>query len=81
MATATTTVYPKPGVTLYLPGGVHGFDGKNGRGIPMDARHAAPLLAAGHLETAEQRKTRLASEAAAPATEAAAPLAQKTAAP
>ena len=53
-----TIVFPKPGTKLYLPGGVHGFDGGDDLGVPMPTAHATPLLAAGHLETVEQRKAR-----------------------
>lgn len=50
-APATTPVYPKPGVTIYLPGGVHGFASGP---VTMRADHAAAL--APRLMTAEQKK-------------------------
>lgn len=53
MTQPTTTVYPKPGVTLYLPGGVHGFAAGP---VPMRADHAELLRAAGHLTTEAERK-------------------------
>lgn len=39
-------VQPKPRVTIYLPGGTHGFDAKMAKkrgGVPMRADHAAAL--------------------------------------
>jgi hypothetical protein len=53
--TTTTTVFPKKGVTLFLPGGVHGFTDQE-RGVPVPTGHATTMLAVGHVETAEQRK-------------------------
>lgn len=53
MPDPTTSVYPKPGVTVYLPGGVHGFSSPH-RAVPMAVEHARAL---GHaLETEAQRK-------------------------
>lgn len=46
-----TIVYPKPGVTLYLPSGTHGF---RAGPVPMRVDHAAEL--AQHLMT-EAEKT------------------------
>lgn len=43
-------VYPRPGVTIYLPGGTHGF--KEGP-VPMHADHAAAL--APHVMTEAER--------------------------
>ncbi len=46
----TTIVYPKPGRTIFLPGGVHGFDGGP---VPMRADHAEAL---GHHVVTEAEK-------------------------
>lgn len=47
----TVSVHPKPRVTIYLPGGTHGFDAAMAKklgGVPMRTDHAAAL--ADHLE-------------------------------
>lgn len=52
-------VHPKPGVTVYLPGGVHGFDAAMSAGtggIPMRADHAEALK--DHLLTPAEKKAR-----------------------
>lgn len=64
----TTIVYARPNVTVFLPGGVHGFHSSMGVGVPMPAAHAEALLATGHVATADQ----LAKEAAAKKADAAA---------
>lgn len=50
MAATHTIVYPKPGVTIYLPGGTHGF--REGP-VPMRAEHAQAL--AGDVMTEAER--------------------------
>lgn len=77
--TDNTVVYPKPGVTLFLPGGVHGFTTAHGSGVPMPNVHAAPLVAAGHLDTDATRE-KAAELAAAVAQETAAKAAEQQAA-
>ncbi len=69
----TTIVYPKPGVTVYLPGGVHGFTTAHSGGIPMPSAHADPLIAAGHLDTDEMRAAAAKAQEPAPAEHAAEP--------
>lgn len=51
-----TIVYPAKGVTLYLPGGVHGFTDPE-LGVPLRSDHAELLAKTGSLETAEQRRS------------------------
>lgn len=51
MASTTTTVFPKKGVTLYLPGGTHGFSDP-AIGVPLRSDHAEVFLKAGRLGTA-----------------------------
>lgn len=51
-------IFPKPGVTFYLPGGVQGFRDSD-VGVAVRADHAAALLAGGGVETTEQRHERL----------------------
>lgn len=57
-----TIVYPKPGVTVYLPGGTHGF--RSGP-VPIRTEHAAELAA--HVMT-EAEKAAFDAAAAAEAT-------------
>jgi len=57
-----TIVYPKPGVTIHLPGGSIGFAGGS---VPMQAEHAAALSA--HVMTEAERTAAARPAPAAPA--------------
>ncbi len=59
----TTVIFPKPGVTVFLPGGVGGFKDSE-TGLAVRNEHAAALLMAGGVETVAQRKARRDLEAA-----------------
>lgn len=65
--TETTILYPNPGVTLFLPGGGHGFRGGSGIGVPVPAAHAGPMLAVGHVKTEAQLLAEAQAEKAAAA--------------
>jgi hypothetical protein len=68
-----TVVYPKPGVTIFLPGGTFGFAAGP---VPLRSDHAALLRAAGHVETEADRQP-AAAKALPAAADAAAPPADK----
>lgn len=52
MAGEMTIVHPKPGRTIFLPGGTHGFS----KGpVSLPAEHAEALRTAGHVATDDEK--------------------------
>jgi hypothetical protein len=66
-APQTVVVHPRPGVTIHLPGGVHGFTSGP---VPVRADHAAVL--AHVLMTEEEHQAAIAAAKAKAATDLAA---------